>query len=172
LSIAIGVTLADVCEAQGASRLALKWPNDLVAGPGKVGGILVDLVSDGGETSRAIIGIGVNVDMPWSMRAAIGQPVSDLNELAGRRLSRNDLAVAVVAALRKAVPRFERDGLGPFRERFAARDTSRDREVMVEQSGCVSTGRARGIDEYGALLLETEDGVSPIQTGDVSLRAP
>jgi BirA family biotin operon repressor/biotin-[acetyl-CoA-carboxylase] ligase len=172
LSIAVGVTVADACEAQGVSRLALKWPNDLVAAQGKVGGILVDLVSDGGDTSRAIIGIGLNVDMPWSMRTAIGQPVSDLNELAGRRLSRNELAVAVVAALRRALPRFERDGLGPFRDRFAARDASRDLEVVVEQSGCVSTGRARGIDEDGALLLETDDGVSPIQTGDVSLRAP
>jgi BirA family biotin operon repressor/biotin-[acetyl-CoA-carboxylase] ligase len=172
LSIAMGVAVADACESQGVSRLELKWPNDLVAAQGKVGGVLVDLVSHGAERSRAIVGVGLNVDMPWSMRAAIGQPVSDLNELAGRRVSRNDLAVAVVAALREALARFERDGLRPFRDRFAARDASRDLQVRVEQSGRVSTGRARGINEEGALLLETDDGMALIQTGDVSLRAP
>jgi len=171
LSIAMGVTVAEACDAVGARNLALKWPNDLVAPQGKVGGILVDISADGGGTSLAVIGVGLNVDMPWSMRVPIGQPVSDLNELAGRRLSRNVLAAGVIAAMRAALPRFEREGLKPFRDRFSARDASRDREVTVEQGGRISTGRARGIDDEGALMLETADGIARIHSGDVSLRA-
>lgn len=171
LSIAMGVTVAEACEAAGARNIGLKWPNDLVAPQGKVGGILVDLSTAGDGAALAIVGVGLNVDMPFSLRAPIGQPVTDLNELTGRRVSRNALAVGVIAAMRAALPRFEREGLKPFRDRFAARDASRDREVTVEEGGRVSTGRARGIDEDGALVLETADGIAHIHSGDVSLRA-
>ncbi len=171
LAIAVGVTVAEACEALGARGLALKWPNDIVGPRGKVGGILIDLGSEARDMCTAIIGIGLNVDMPARLREAIGQPVSDLNELAGRRLSRNALAGAVIQRLVQALPRFEAEGLAPFRGPFAERDASRDRPVSVEVAGQVSTGHARGIDERGALLLETADGMARIQTGEVSLRA-
>jgi len=179
LSIAVGVALAQACEAVGAEELGIKWPNDLVApqGPdkaqdrGKVGGILVDLVGDGSGMTTAIIGMGLNVDMPAAVRAAIGQPVSDLSEVAGRRVSRNALAAAVIVGARVCLERFERDGLEPFRERFARRDASVGRQVTVEEGGRVSTGRAQGIDADGALVLETADGPAHIRSGDVSLRA-
>jgi len=171
LSIAMGVTVAEACEGAGTRNLALKWPNDLVAPQGKVGGILVDLTSANDETCLAVVGIGLNVDMPWSLRVPIGQPVTDLNELAGRRLSRNELAASIIAAVRAALPRFAREGLRPFRDSFATRDASRDREVTVEEGGRVSVGRARGIDDDGALMLETANGMARIHSGDVSMRA-
>lgn len=171
LSIAMGVMVAEACEAVGAPGLALKWPNDLVGAGGKVGGILVDLESGRGDVSTAIIGIGLNVDMPARLRRDIAQPVADLNELAGRRLSRNALAAALIEHGRVALPRFRAEGLAPFLDRFAARDASRGHAVTVEQGGRVSAGHARGIDGQGALMLETADGMTRIQSGDVSLRA-
>ena len=171
LSIAVGVAVAEACEALGARELALKWPNDIVGPRGKVGGILTELANDTPTLCSAIIGVGLNVDMPARLRADIDQPVSDLNELAGRRVSRNALAAAILARLAAALPRFELEGLAPFRARFAQRDASLDRSVTVEQGGALRSGLARGIDEHGALLLETADGIASIQSGDVSLRA-
>jgi len=171
LSIAMGVAVAEACESLGAAPIGLKWPNDVVGPAGKVGGVLVDLSSRSPETSTAIVGIGLNVDMPARLRAAIGQPVSDLNELARARLSRNALAAAIVDRVRAALSLFVREGLAPFRPRFERRDASRDQQVSVEEGGRVSVGRARGIDEHGALMLETAEGIARIQSGDVSLRA-
>ena len=175
LSIAMGVTVADACESVGVAGLSLKWPNDLVAASGKVGGILVDVESsaapDAGDTCTAIIGIGLNVDMPARLRQDITQPCADLNELAGQRISRNELAAALIEHGREALPRFAQEGLAPFQERFATRDASRDHPVTVEEGGRISTGHARGIDIEGALMLETAEGITRIHSGDVSLRA-
>jgi BirA family biotin operon repressor/biotin-[acetyl-CoA-carboxylase] ligase len=171
LSIAVGVAVAEACESLGAHELKLKWPNDIVGPRGKLGGILTELATDRPAICTAIIGIGLNVNMPARLRAAIDQPVSDLNELAGRRVSRNALAAAIIERLAAALPRFELEGLAPFRARFAQRDASLDRNVTVEEGGSVRSGHARGIDEHGALLLETAEGMALVQSGDVSLRA-
>jgi BirA family biotin operon repressor/biotin-[acetyl-CoA-carboxylase] ligase len=171
LSIAMGVTVADACESVGATGLSLKWPNDLVAASGKVGGILVDVETSDAESCIAIIGIGLNVDMPARLRRDITQPCADLNELAGRRISRNELAAALIEHGREALPRFAQEGLAPFQQRFATRDASRDHPVTVEEGGRISTGHARGIDTQGALMLETAEGITRIHSGDVSLRA-
>ena len=171
LSIAVGVAVAEACEDLGAFGLKLKWPNDILGARGKVGGILIELASELPATCTAIIGIGLNVDMPARLRAGIDQPVSDLNEESGQRVPRNALAAAILARLAAAIPRFELEGLAPFRARFAQRDASLDRTVTVEEAGALRSGRARGIDEHGALLLETADGIASIQSGDVSLRA-
>ena len=176
LSIAVGVCVAEACEALGASAISLKWPNDLLAVRGevrhKLGGILVEVSSEDGYSDRCvvIIGIGLNVDMPDSLRASIGQPVSDLNELVGKRVSRNAVTAKVMERVMLAMPRFEHEGLAPFRGRFLQRDVNLDRVVQVEQGGRLRTGLARGIDESGALLLETRDGLARIFSGDVSLR--
>ena len=109
--------------------------------------------------------------MPAALRAGITQAVSDLNELASGRVSRNALAAQVMARVMLAMPRFELEGLAPFRARFLARDVNLDRIVQVEQGGRISTGLARGIDESGALMVETSHGLTRIYSGDVSLRA-
>jgi BirA family biotin operon repressor/biotin-[acetyl-CoA-carboxylase] ligase len=179
LSIAVGVCVAEACEALGASTISLKWPNDLIVVRDgvyhKLGGILVDVSSDarhgGGNSSLVIIGIGLNVDMPAALRAGIAQPVTDLNELTTERVSRNALAAQVMQKVILAMPQFELQGLAPFRARFGARDANLDRVVRVEQSGKLSTGLARGIDESGALMVETSRGLERIYSGDVSLRA-
>ena len=177
LSIAVGVCVAEACEALGASEISLKWPNDLLcvrAGVRhKLGGILVDVSSEDGYSSRCvvIIGIGLNVDMPDSLRMSISQPVSDLNELVGQRVSRNALTAKVMERVMLAMPRFEDEGLAPFRGRFLKRDVNLGRLVQVEQGGLLRVGLARGIDEGGALMIETSQGLERIFSGDVSLRA-
>ena len=127
--------------------------------------------SGGGNSSLVIIGIGLNVDMPVALRAGITQAVTDLNELTTQRVSRNALAAQVMQKVILAMPQFESQGLAPFRARFLARDANLDRVVRVEQSGKLSTGLARGIDESGALMVETSRGLERIYSGDVSLRA-
>jgi BirA family biotin operon repressor/biotin-[acetyl-CoA-carboxylase] ligase len=43
--------------------------------------------------------------------------------------------------------------------------------VQVEQGGSLRSGLARGIDDSGALMVETSDGMTRFFSGDVSLRA-
>ncbi|MBQ7503293.1 biotin--[bacterium] len=46
---------------ENVSPLSLKWPNDIWAEDGKVGGILCELATEGGRPSGVIVGVGLNL---------------------------------------------------------------------------------------------------------------
>ena len=71
LSLAAGVASAEACD-QG---VRLKWPNDLLLGGRKVGGILVEATP-----SKAICGIGINLTWAPDGAAALQQPRDQLFE--------------------------------------------------------------------------------------------
>jgi BirA family biotin operon repressor/biotin-[acetyl-CoA-carboxylase] ligase len=90
LSLAVGVALARGLAAFTGSAIALKWPNDIVAGGGKLGGILIELAGDVLGPGAAVIGVGINVQLSAGVRAAIDQPAADLESLLdGRALQSN-----------------------------------------------------------------------------------
>src|SRR4051812_23283718 len=65
LSLAAGVAAAQACGAQ----VRLKWPNDLLVGERKLGGILVEATAD-----RAICGVGINLTSAPEGAAMLDQP--------------------------------------------------------------------------------------------------
>ncbi len=80
------------------------------------------------------------------------------------------LAVAL-EALASMIERFSTDGFAPFRPRWNACHVHAGREVVLIERGVELTrGTALDVDEIGRLLIATADGVTPIATGDVSLR--
>lgn len=69
LSLAVGVTVAEVLRARDV-RVSLKWPNDLLQGDGKLGGILIETAGGGSllrEECWAVIGIGINMQVACSV---------------------------------------------------------------------------------------------------------
>lgn len=170
LPLAAGVACARALESLGARGVALKWPNDLLLGKAKLGGILVEAQTAGAGPREAVIGIGVNVRLPAARRSAFPHPVADLHE-AGFRGSRNVALGALLAALDEALARFARDGLAAFQAEWSRRDAWRGREVRVLVSpDRAIAGVARGIADDGALVLDTPDGVRRFHAGEVSLR--
>jgi BirA family transcriptional regulator, biotin operon repressor / biotin---[acetyl-CoA-carboxylase] ligase len=71
LTLAIGVGMVDVLKSLGVDGIKLKWPNDIVALGGKLGGILTEVQSrnDGGAT--VVTGIGLNIALPDGAEAGI-----------------------------------------------------------------------------------------------------
>ena len=61
LSLVTGIAVA---EALGDERIGLKWPNDLLAGGRKLGGILVNLRAAPDSHCEAVVGIGLNLRLP------------------------------------------------------------------------------------------------------------
>ena len=60
LPLVCGLAVVDAVRAATGLPVGLKWPNDVLAGDGKLGGILVERV---GGTDAAVAGIGLNVAM-------------------------------------------------------------------------------------------------------------
>jgi BirA family biotin operon repressor/biotin-[acetyl-CoA-carboxylase] ligase len=168
LSLAAGVAIVEALHALGVDAAELKWPNDLVAGERKLGGVLVDARADGAG-SIAVIGVGVNVSLPAQSGEAIAQPWCDLRGL-GHAIGRDALAVAVVDALVAMLDAFEREGLAAFVERWARHDAYAGRPARVLDGERVHAGTVLGIAADGALRLLTSDGEQRFHAGELSLR--
>jgi BirA family biotin operon repressor/biotin-[acetyl-CoA-carboxylase] ligase len=170
LSIAVGVAAAESLRALGYATVGLKWPNDLVVGDRKLGGILIEFGGEDAGVARAVIGIGINVRMPESAAADIDQPWIDLQTLPGKTPSRNALAAALIGALVEALDRFAADGLAPFLPRWRALDALRDREIEVIAGSRRACGIALGIADNGALRVRHAEGERDYHSAEVSLR--
>ena len=71
-----------------------------------------------------------------------------------------------------ALEQFDREGLAPFRERYAGFDALRDREVAVLGAGDALQGVALGLAEDGGLRIRLPNGdARSVHAGEVSVRA-
>ena len=155
----------------GLSGVGIKWPNDLVAAGKKLAGILVDIQGEPPRATRAVIGVGINVRMPPAAAENIDQPWMDLATLTdGNPPERNRLAAALIEALFAALDEFSAAGFAAFSADWQALDLVAGRAVALHSHDQTVTGVAAGVDEQGALLLRTAQGVKRFVSGDVSLR--
>ena len=173
LSLVAGVATCEALADAGVPGVGLKWPNDIVAGDAKLGGILVELGGDALGPCHAVIGIGLNLRVPDPVFAGIDQPCTDLARVAAVVPSRNALAAAVLARLAAALGRFDREGFAPFVPAFDALDVLKQRPVRVTRAGTPDArdGIALGVDARGALRVRFDDGERGIDSGEVSVRA-
>ena len=173
LSLAIGVAVAEACEALGVEGIGLKWPNDLFSPEGKLGGILIEINRAADACSEvpvcAIIGIGINVKISGQQSQNLDQAVTDLNTLNRGPISRNQLAAEVLNQTYQVLEGYAELGLSPYRQRWQQRDVLRHRHVVTQGAGESVMGTALGIDHSGAYLLETSSGVSTITAGSLRL---
>ena len=172
LSLAVGVAVATALEECGATGIGLKWPNDLVQGDAKLGGILIELEGEFMGPCHAVIGIGINLRVPQALRRALDRPCTDLRDACGGKApSRNRLATALVARLVEALDVFGDSGFAPFVEAWAARDALAGRAIRVDGAHGVFEGTAAGVDARGALRVRRAGGVDCLDSAEITVRA-
>ncbi len=169
LSLALGAAIADALAASIGCDLQLKWPNDLYVTGRKVGGILIDIVTASSGQMTVMAGVGINVAMPSDAAAAIEQPYTDLSTALSRPISRNRVAASVINGLAEVFGRWPSSGFDAWREAWQQRDLMRDQAVTVSGAQQLD-GVARGVNSEGALLVETDAGLTAVWGGDTSLR--
>jgi BirA family biotin operon repressor/biotin-[acetyl-CoA-carboxylase] ligase len=167
MSLATGVAVLRALTDLGVADAGLKWPNDVMWRDRKLAGILVE--ARGGKDCAAVIGIGVNTAFPEKI--IVDQPLVDLETILGQAPRLNDVAGAVLNELLLMLPIYQSDGRDDVLEKWKSLDVLRDRRVRVEQDGVLFRGIERGINEHGALLVETERGVRSFSTGELKVRA-
>lgn len=164
LTLALGAAAAAALHRAGASGVRLKWPNDLVLDDAKLGGILVESCAEG-----VVAGIGINLRLRESVRAAIGQPGADLAQ-AGCRAEREALVVALILAWDALFDEVRAGRIDAQLATWARLDALVGRRVRVESGGQPLEGIARGIDARGCLLLDVAGERRALASADVSVR--
>lgn len=171
LSIAVGLALARALAPACPLPVKLKWPNDVLAGYRKLAGILVEVQGEMSGPSFAVIGIGINQNLPAKFREEIDQAVIDLNEM-GAQASRAELMAAILHELAQVMAVFENEGIGGLLEEWPQWHAHEGREVMLRTpDGMQHSGTASGLDQSGNLMLKLPDGkLRNFGIGEVSLR--
>jgi len=179
LSLAVGVAVSKALRRAGAMGIALKWPNDIVFRDRKIGGVLVEVRAEAGgpalglARAHVVIGVGVNVALSAAARReleALGVGVAAVADACARAPSRNLVAGALLDELLSMLERFEREGFAAYRDEWTALDALRGRPAQVLIGDQAIIGTARGVDEKGALLIETGDRIERFVSGEASLR--
>lgn len=165
LSLVAGVAVASAVRSLGASPAALKWPNDLVVGPAKLGGILVETRPEGAQT-RAVFGVGINCRRAGGLDKRLRRAVASLDEFVSPQ--RNSVIEAVARALMAAVDRFEALGFEAVRPQWEALHAHAGQRLRVRfADGSSVSGIARGLAPDGALRLATRHGERAVHSGRV-----
>lgn len=150
--------------------VTLRWPNDLMAGSRKIGGILSELHAEGDAARYVIAGIGLNVgtekaDFPGELQQMAGSILSEY----GTRLSRRELLKALTVSFDRCYRDFIKSG-------GELKDMRKDWESMaygMNSFVTITTGKDKerckvlGLREDGVLLVEVERKVKEVYAGEV-----
>jgi BirA family biotin operon repressor/biotin-[acetyl-CoA-carboxylase] ligase len=166
LPLAAGLAAAEAIHTVAGLSVDLRWPNDLLIGPRKTGGILVEAKSQSkGPPHEVVVGIGINVHQR-AFPPGLATPATSLDIEAGQAISRQTLLAALLKSLE--------------RETHALADATAAKEIptRVEQASTWIRGRnvqvhgpqsckgvTAGLDENGFLRVATAVGVVTVQTG-------
>jgi BirA family biotin operon repressor/biotin-[acetyl-CoA-carboxylase] ligase len=169
LSLATGLAARTAIATVTALVADIRWPNDLLLGRRKCGGVLVETSiaasqSNAPATIRyAVIGVGINVNH-GSFPAELEEIATSLRQESGRPWARDELLVEFLRALENEVRLLDGEvrqrslGVGLL-ERFAAASSwVRGKQVRVEEGGGY-TGVTDGLDTRGFLQVAGDDGL-------------
>jgi BirA family biotin operon repressor/biotin-[acetyl-CoA-carboxylase] ligase len=148
------------------TRLAHKWPNDVLLDGGKVAGILLETTGKGGQVDWLSIGIGVNLTSAPVLTDVEFPPVSLAGQ--GGETVRPGVFLEELAgfyATEEAI--LERLGFDQIRDRWLRNAARLGEQITARTSTAEITGIFDGIDTSGQLVLITATGPKTIPAADV-----
>jgi len=150
----------------------LKWPNDVLVGGRKAGGMLTEARVDSDQVHDLVYGLGLNLnarsaDLPKEVQ----KTAVSLAEAAGAPVDVNRFAAALITRVLSAYSRFvENDYRDKFAELWQRFDVLRGQAVHVTQGTRTVAGTATGIDDEGSLIVRTGPGQTErFRAGEVTL---
>ena len=167
LPLVAGLAAADAIREASGIQVDLRWPNDLLIGPRKVGGILVEANSEGTRIDFAVVGVGINVHQQ-AFAPDLSTPATSLDLEAGRRVARQSVLIALLKSLEREATALSEAAAAEAVPARVERASTWVRGLRVEVHGPQAcTGVTAGLDEYGFLLVDTEAGRVTVQTGGI-----
>jgi BirA family biotin operon repressor/biotin-[acetyl-CoA-carboxylase] ligase len=159
------IAVARAIELSTSLQTRIKWPNDILVEGKKAAGLLNEMSAETDKVNFVILGIGVNLNMtreqfPDNLR----HPATSLFIESGVKVDRTCFVRIMLQELDSLYATFLSEGYDPARKEWLERSRLEGAVVTVADSGKVRRGRVTGIDEYGALLLDSGE---QILSGDV-----
>ncbi len=163
-----------VAAARALSRAAgvtpgIKWPNDLLLGGKKLGGILTEMEAESEQIRHLVVGLGINVNNP-AFPEEISAIATSLALATGRRHSRVTILRAWLEEFEELYGRFLAREFAGILEEWRSLAVTIGSQVTVRQGPRVICGLALEVAPDGALLLEMDSGeVVRVTSGEIAL---
>jgi BirA family biotin operon repressor/biotin-[acetyl-CoA-carboxylase] ligase len=169
LTMMAGLSARTAIEVQTGLAADLKWPNDLILGGKKVGGILTEMHAEPSQVRFVIVGIGLNVNQE-KFPGELGTTASSLRIETGKQVSRLELLVTLLREFENDYNRFLREGPAGVTEKFETVSSyARGKRVRVTNGSASFAGTTAGLGPEGLLLVKRDDGqVVTVISGDVA----
>ena len=169
LTSIVALAAADACASEAGVEIGLKWPNDLVVGSRKVGGILAETQLEGSRARAVVVGLGLNVNWEGRLEGSelAGSAVA-LDDLAGHEVDRGRLLVALLTTLEDRYRALaDRAGQLAQAAEYRRRCTSVGRAVRVELADETFAGTVADVDDEGHLLVDVGMCLRTVTAGDL-----
>lgn len=159
-----GIAVAEALEALAAVTVTLKWPNDVLLGGAKLAGILIDAAPSGTSLEWLVIGIGINLRAAPSIE---GRHTTALRDH-GIELTPESVADEVLAR----IGNWQDADAALITQAWLSRAHAIGTPIEVEAWGQRLSGHFAGLAQTGELLLQHENRIEAISTGEVLLGPP
>lgn len=176
LSLAVGVALIRALQELGVGSAQLKWPNDILVldknqQAKKLAGILIELQGDMDGPSAAVIGVGINLNLPKNVLESIDQPAIDLVNISNSLINQNTLLGVLLKHLANVLSGFEVHGFIGLRDEWLSYHAYHNKPVrMLLPNGTEVIGVVNSVADDGILLVDTALGLQRFSAGEISLR--
>ncbi|MBU0484609.1 MAG: biotin--[acetyl-CoA-carboxylase] ligase [Proteobacteria bacterium] len=172
ITLAAGLAICQALEEVGVFS-QIKWPNDLLLGGKKIGGILTETGEIRAETNTLVVlGIGLNVNTPSELfPVELRSKATSLRVHEAQNFTRGDLLAIIVSHLDKTMLSLEHGGFSEILASWRQRDAMVGKELSwLDPEGKVVTGIALGPDDDGFLHIRDRGGqVHQVLSGDINL---
>lgn len=170
LTILAGLAARDAAAEELDSLPDIRWPNDLLAGGKKFGGILTEMRAEPDRVHYAVIGLGINVNQAKMPEPLAGMATS-LRIETGKSRSRLELLIRLLRQLDRYYNQFLAEGAAPILRRFAQVSSYfKGKRVRITTAVETFTGSTAGLDPSGVLRVVRDDGggTELVLSGDVA----
>ena len=170
LSLIAGLAVQAAIKEVTTIAVDLRWPNDIMLGGKKLGGILTELGTESGRISHAVICIGLNINHP-QFPTQLAALATSLRIETDREWPREEILSALLRAIDReyralvSSPAATRDIIRRFEQ---ASSYARGARVAVDDHGTAQfTGVTDGLDARGFLRVRTNEGMRTVMSGGV-----
>ncbi len=171
LTLMAAVAAADSLISLTSLDVRIKWPNDIIVHGRKLAGILTEVSAEMDDVNYVIIGLGVNVNIPYDLFPPdIGDTASSIILETGRQFPRIRILRAYLEWFEKYYALVRKSGFGPVLKRWKDLSDIIGRKVQIDLVHQSYAGEVLDVDENGVLVLEDSAGtLRRIFSGDVKL---
>jgi BirA family biotin operon repressor/biotin-[acetyl-CoA-carboxylase] ligase len=160
LPLAAGIAACEAVERAAGLEVKLRWPNDLVWGGRKLGGILCESAFSGPEVDYSVIGLGLNLlHRPADFPEEIRESSVSVREAAGMEIAPEEILGFFLAEVEIRYSAVNEGRADRVLEAFADHSAlGLGDPVAVLTDGGVIEGRYYGVGPDGSLRVVTRDG--------------